>query len=359
MIPSTLRGHLPPLVILLVVLATDLTAPPGLLVLDLVVLAPMAAAILLSPGATASYGVAALACGALLGIYDQQYTGQTVGIQLVRLILIAVGGGIAVGACTVRQRREREASQLAAAQAADRAVLALAETVQRSMLTDPPQVRGLATAVRYRPATRGAQIGGDWYDLFGVPDGTTMIVIGDVTGHDAAAAAVMAQVRGLLRGLAQSVIGSPAAVLTALDHALLDLGLRTLVTVIVATLDDRVDGVGVRLCWSNAGHPPPALLSADGSVSVLERRPDRLLGLDPEHPRTDHELRLEPGDTLVLYTDGLVESRNLPIDSGLAELMELLRRTSEAPLEKLCDDLVDSLGGRTGDDVALLALRVQ
>ena len=102
MTPSNVRGHAPPLVILVVVIVIDLTSAPGRLVLDLVVIVPMAAAILLSPRVTAAYGAAALACGALLGIYDRQYTGETVGIQIARLALIAVGGGVAVGACRVR-----------------------------------------------------------------------------------------------------------------------------------------------------------------------------------------------------------------------------------------------------------------
>jgi serine phosphatase RsbU (regulator of sigma subunit) len=348
-----------PVVVLLLVIALDLAAPPGLLVLDLVVIAPMAAAILLSPRATAAYGVAALACAALLGIYDQQYTADVVGIQITRLVLIALGGAVAVAACSVRRHRERLASRLSAAQAADRAVLRLAETLQRSMLTDPPQLPRVATAVRYLPAARGAQIGGDWYDAFTVPDGRTMVVIGDVAGHDASAAAVMAQARGLLRGLAQSVVGSPAAVLRALDRALMDLGMHTLVTLTVATLDEQVDGAGVELCWSNAGHPPPALVSAAGTASVLDRRPDRLLGVGLECPRADHRLRLAPGDTLLLYTDGLVERRDVPLDAGLAELVERLQRSSGLPLEELCDDLVNTLGGRTGDDVAVFALRVR
>jgi sigma-B regulation protein RsbU (phosphoserine phosphatase) len=92
---------------------------------------------------------------------------------------------------------------------------------------------------------------------------------------------------------------------------------------------------------------------------VLERRPDRLLGLDPDCPRTDHELRLVPGDTLLLYTDGLVERRAAPIDTGLTELLDRLGRSSSVPLEELCGDLAGSLGGRTGDDVALFALRVR
>src|SRR3954468_15756593 len=145
---STLRGHAPPVLTLLVVLGIGLVTPPGQLVLGLVVISPMVAAILLSPRATAGYGAVALVCGALLGIYDQQYGGETLGIQLTRLVLIVVGAAAAVGACRVRRRGEPEAPRLAAERAAARAPLRRAETIQPSLRTVPPQLPRLATAVR-------------------------------------------------------------------------------------------------------------------------------------------------------------------------------------------------------------------
>ncbi|RBY88844.1 serine/threonine-protein phosphatase [Blastococcus sp. TF02A-26] len=319
----------------------------------------MVAATVMGRRVTAAYGVAALVTAALLGIYDRQYTEETVPTQIARLVLVAIGVVAAVAACTVRQHREREAARLAAEQAADRAVLAVADAVQRSLLTQPPELDRLTTAVRYRPATVGAHIGGDWYDAFAVPDGTTMLVIGDVEGHDARAAATMAQARGMLRGLAQSVVGSPAAVLTALDRALLDLDVEALVTVTVATLDERAPDGAVGLRWSNAGHPPPVLVGADGTPGLLERPVDRLLGLDAAGPRYDHELLLTPGDTLFLYTDGLVERRDATLDAGLGSLVDRLHGSSAKPLEEVCDSLVAGLGPQTDDDVALMALRVR
>ena len=102
-------------------------------------------------------------------------------------------------------------------------------------------------------------MGGDWYDAFGLPDGTTMLVIGDVAGHDAPAAAVMAQTRGMLRAVAQSVVGSPATVLTTLDRAFTNLGMQTLVTVAVATVDLRP--VAARApARSRCAGPTPATL---------------------------------------------------------------------------------------------------
>jgi serine phosphatase RsbU (regulator of sigma subunit) len=352
-------AHALPVVALVAVVGTDLLIGRDQQLISLVAIVPMIAATVLSRGWTAVYGVVAVAAAALLGVYDEQYSGGALVAQIARLLGVAVGGAAAVAACTLRQRRERQTTRLVAAQAADRAVLDLAEALQRSLLTEPPQLARVATAVRYRPATLGARVGGDWYDAFGVPDGTTMLVIGDVEGHDARAAATMAQARGMLRGLAQSVVGSPAAVLTVLDRALLDLDVDALVTSTVATLDERMPDGAVLLRWSNAGHPPPALVTAAGAVSLLARPVDRLLGLESDGDRFDHELLLAPGDTLLLYTDGLVERRDATLDDGLSALLERLRRSAGRPLDEICDDLLAGPGERADDDVALLALRVR
>ncbi|WP_231502616.1 PP2C family protein-serine/threonine phosphatase [Blastococcus sp. URHD0036] len=352
-------AHALPLATLAAVVVTDLLIGREQVLISLVAIAPMVAATALGRRATAGYGVAAVVTAAVLGVYDQQYTETTVVAQIARIVGVTAGGVAAVAACTLRQRREAQTRRLVAEQAADRAVLELAETLQRSLLTEPPTLERLTTAVRYRPATVGAHVGGDWYDAFAVPDGTTMLVIGDVEGHDARAAATMAQARGMLRGLAQSVVGSPAAVLSALDRALLDLDVEALVTITVATLDERAPAGAVELRWSNAGHPPPVLVGADGSAGLLARPVDRLLGLDEAGPRYDHELLLTPGDTLLLYTDGLVERRDAPLDDGLASLVDRLRGSSARPLEDVCDSLVAELGGQADDDVAVMALRVR
>ncbi|MGY1815536.1 PP2C family protein-serine/threonine phosphatase [Blastococcus sp. SYSU D00820] len=351
-------AHALPLGLLALVVAADVSVGPEQVLLGTTVLAPMAAATVLGRRATAGYTALALVTAALLGFYDRQYTGDAWMAQLIRLGLVLVGGGLAVTACTLRLRREAQLRRLAAQRAGDRAVVALGETLQRSLLTDPPQLPRLEVAVRYVPATRFAQVGGDWYDAFRLPDGSTMLVIGDAAGHDAPATATMSQARGMLRGLGQSIVGSPAAVLTTLDRAFTDLEMHTLVTAVVATVSEQPDG-GLVLRWSNAGHPPPVLVTADGRVTLLERRVDRLLGADPCTTRADHVLRLAPGDTLVLYTDGLVERRDAPLDVGTADLVAALQGTAGRPLEALCDDLLTGLGGRADDDVALLAVRAR
>ncbi len=356
------RRHALPLSVLVVVAGLDILLGRDQQVLSLTVIAPLVAASVLGRRATAGYGVLAVLVAALLGVYDLQYTAEAAPSQAVRLVGVALGGVLAVGACTLRLRGEEQLRRVSAQAAASRAVVQLAETLQRNLLGDPPVVAGLETAVRYRPATRHAQVGGDWYDAFPAPDGTTMLVIGDVAGHDAPAAATMSQTRGMLRAIAQSVVGSPATLLTQLDTTFANLGMSTLVTATVATLDVRRDG-GTTLCWSNAGHPAPVMVCADGSVVLLERNPDRLLGVGldehlPEGKRHDHTVSLQPGDTVVFYTDGLVERHRMLLDEGTAWLVGELRRIGREPLDRLCDDLLAVMGESIDDDVALLAVRL-
>jgi serine phosphatase RsbU (regulator of sigma subunit) len=249
----------------------------------------------------------------------------------------------------------RESERLAHA-----AVQGMAEALQRSLLTEPPEPDHLEVAVRYVPAALMAQVGGDWFDAFLLEDGRTALVIGDVTGHDSYAAAAMAQVRNVLRGIAHSRRDAPAAVLAALDRAMRDLAVGTLATAVLATVEQTGDDAdaGLRvLRWSNAGHPPPLLLEVDGTVTVLEREPDLLLGVDPGAVRADHEVLLPPGATVLFYTDGLVERRDASLDQGIAWLTGAVARWGGLPLEELCDRLLEELAGAVEDDVALLALR--
>jgi phosphoserine phosphatase RsbU/P len=359
---SSRARHALPMAVLALFTLLDLVAGRDQQVLSLVVIAPLVAATTLGRRATVGYTVLALVVAALLGIYDRQYTAEALAAQLIRLFGVGLGGVVAVVACTLRLRREQDLRRLSAQAATTRAAVQVAEVLQRNLLGPPPRVAHLETAVRYLPATRHAEVGGDWYDAFPAPDGTTMLVIGDVAGHDAPAAAVMAQTRGMLRAVAQSVGGSPAAVLDALDRAFANLELNTLVTVAVATIDLRPVAAGtpgpVALRWSNAGHPPPVLVCADGTIRLLERTPNRLLGVSADADRCDHEISLGPGDTLVLYTDGLVERRTVPLDDGTARLLRELARIGHEPLERLCDDLLTEMGTDLDDDVALLAVRL-
>jgi serine phosphatase RsbU (regulator of sigma subunit) len=240
------------------------------------------------------------------------------------------------------------------------AVQGMAEALQRSLLTEPPQPADLEIVVRYLPAAEQAQVGGDWYDAFQVGDGSTLLVIGDVTGHDRHAAAAMAQVRNVLRGVAHSQPESPALVLAALDRAMGDLAVGTLATAILARIERHwAEGVrGHRLLrFSNAGHPAPLLIDPEGSVTVLDRTPNLLLGVDPGSARVEHAVVLPPGSTLLLYTDGLVERRGADLDDGIDWLCRQVAGLHHLSLDQLCDRLLAELPGALGDDVALLALR--
>lgn len=236
----------------------------------------------------------------------------------------------------------------------------VAEKLQRSLLTDPPQPDDLELVVRYRPATSHMHIGGDWYDAFQA-DGALLAVIGDVVGHDVDAAAAMGQVRSILRGVAYDRADTPARVLTRVDSVLTGLQVGTLATALVARIEQpqAQRRVGLRtLRWSSAGHLPPLLVQPDGTVDVLTTRPERLLGTDAPGARGDHETILRPGSTVLLYTDGLVEQGHTCFDDGIAKLTEVLPRLHELPLDQLCDRLLDHmLPCRGDDDVALLAVR--
>jgi serine phosphatase RsbU (regulator of sigma subunit) len=346
-----------PAAVLVTIVLADLLSGRGQSLIGLFTMPPLLAATAVGRRATIGYGVLALLAATLVGVYDEQYADGRLLAQSLRLVGITLATVLAVGACTLRVRRDATLARLRIESAANRAALRTAETLQLSLLGRPPRVDWLATAVRYLPAGRHAQVGGDWYDAFDLPHGTTVLVIGDVAGHDVAAAATMAQVRGMLRAIASSTGGSPAAVLSELDQVLADLGPPTLVTVAVATVDRRADGTAT-VCWSNAGHPPPVLLCADGRVQLLDRAPERLLGVAPDVARSDHELTLHPGDTMLLYTDGLVERRTTTLDAGFAWLLGAVQARVAQPLDRLCDELLAELGGRVDDDVALLAVRL-
>jgi PAS domain S-box-containing protein len=241
--------------------------------------------------------------------------------------------------------------------------LKVAETLQHSLLNAPPPRDHLEIAVRYRPAASYQQVGGDWYDAFGQPDGATMFVIGDVVGHNVDAAAAMGQIRSILRGIAYDRPETPAQVLTRVDGVLTGLQIGTLATALVARLEQPAAqaDTGLRtLRWSSAGHLPPLLLRPDATVQVLDTRPERLLGAELTHPRADHELTLYPGDTVVFYTDGLVEHGRTGIDEGITRLTGQLAELGHLPLEKICDQLLDRIAvGRADDDIAILAVRCQ
>ncbi len=233
----------------------------------------------------------------------------------------------------------------------------MAEALQRSMLTGPPQ-HGPRMAVRYVPAGEVAQVGGDWYDAFDHPDGARVVVIGDVVGHDTLAAAAMGQVRTLLRTVVARHGRSPAAALEEAEAVMGVLGVETLATVVVGRIE-CYDGTRCRMVMANAGHPAPFLVQANGDVTDLaDGSTDPLIGIG-RPSRHDSVVHLSAGSTLVLYTDGLVERRDRPVEDGRRLLARLLAGRAGADVEEMCDAVVEAMiDGKAEDDVALMAVRL-
>jgi serine phosphatase RsbU (regulator of sigma subunit) len=214
-------------------------------------------------------------------------------------------------------------------------------------------------ATRHVSALQSAPAGGDWCDVFVRGEGHTL-VIGDVAGHDATAARAMIRLRRLLLRVAagSAAEAGPAELLTAVDQAMATQGISILTTGIVARLTPLSTADAWRLRWSNAGHPPPVVVDGDGLVSTLGTPPDRPLGIGADCPRSETEVVLEPGSTLLLFTDGLVERRGQVIDDGIRSLSSTLTDLGSLALrdpESLCGELFARLlPDRPGDDVGLL-----
>jgi serine phosphatase RsbU (regulator of sigma subunit) len=235
----------------------------------------------------------------------------------------------------------------------------VAATLQRSLLPTLPDIDGITCAARYLVSTDHAQVGGDWYDLFCMPDGAIGIAVGDVMGHDVAAAAAMGQLRSVLRSYAYE--GSrPSVVLDRLDRLVQGFDMAEVATAIYGRLlIDRGTGT---LLFANAGHLPPLVRSPDGAVSRLDRGASPLIGALPPGMAGRGEAAevLLPGSLLLLYTDGLVETRDHDIDQGIDRLCASLAALDpRAGPEQVCDALTTELVGRDqDDDVALLAVQI-
>ncbi|MER7143773.1 SpoIIE family protein phosphatase [Streptomyces xanthochromogenes] len=232
----------------------------------------------------------------------------------------------------------------------------LAEGLQQAMLPRRiPEVPGARLAVRYRSARFGRDIGGDWYDVIPLPGGRVGVAIGDVQGHDTHAAAVMGQLRIVLRAYAAEG-HAPATVTARASVFLHELDTDRFATCTYAEADLSTGVVQI----VRAGHVDPLLRLADGSCRRLPVEGGLPLGLSAEFGRLEYPvstIELDPGQTLLLYTDGLVERPGADLDDGMQWLASLVRsgpEELEALADRLCD-VVDERGGQ--DDVALLLLR--
>ncbi|MDH6219738.1 PP2C family protein-serine/threonine phosphatase [Streptomyces pseudovenezuelae] len=232
----------------------------------------------------------------------------------------------------------------------------VALTLQAAMLPPPRPGGHHRAAVRYRPAVGALNVCGDWYDLVDLPDGGMAVAVGDVVGHGLAAACAMGQLRSALSAACR-VADGPGSALEALGlYARFVEGAESATA--VTTFVDWDDHT---ITYSCAGHPPPALLDPDGTVTFLDRATDPPLGARPEHVgRPETSIPFAEGAALVLYTDGLIERRTEDIDRGLARLADSLARHRHAEPERLADALLADLLPAEGntDDTALVVLRL-
>ncbi|MFD9734889.1 SpoIIE family protein phosphatase [Umezawaea sp. NPDC059074] len=248
---------------------------------------------------------------------------------------------------TARQREETERELLRQHEHE------IAETLQRSLLPRRlPELPRLAASARYLPASALAQTGGDWYEVLQISDTTVALSVGDVVGKGPTAAAVMGQLR---TALAISLLDghSPAAALERLDAFALRVNGAAGSTCACLTFDWSTG----LLRWAVAGHPPPVLVNA-GAARFLDEGGGPVLGVRGRDAYREEMAVLAPGASVVLYTDGLVERRDAPIDTGLERLLDAVRAGGGLAPDALAHEVTDALlADGHDDDVALLAVR--
>ncbi len=213
-----------------------------------------------------------------------------------------------------------------------------------------PRSAGLELAARYRPASPGAGVGGDWYGIFPLPDSRLLFTVGDIAGHGFAAATAMAQLFHALQGLALTGAGSPQ-LLRWLNAVTCSLSTFTIASACVALYDpaDR------RLRIANAGHPSPVLVRG-GVARALPKPAGTMLGVDADGEYDEVDIGLEPGDVLLLYTDGLIERRRHSPDENVARLLAEAG-PAEADLDAYVDRILERVESDTDDDTCILAVR--
>jgi len=272
-------------------------------------------------------------------------------------------GVLHVGTLTPRTFGQRDLAvlQLAAARAApgiERARLfsaleqehRMAMLLQRSLLPRAlPEATGLKIAARYLPAR--AEVGGDWYDVIELPRGLIGLAIGDVVGHGIRAAALMGQVRTALHAYAEEGHG-PSLTLELVDRFVQSMGEYAMATASYAIFDPET----ARLRIATAGHPPPIVIS-EGSARVIDLAPGAPLGGFPYGTCPEQEFTLQTGETVMLYTDGLVERRGVPLTESIEKLAAALShaRTAERACQVAVAEMVPPDG--LADDVAIVAMQ--
>ena len=224
----------------------------------------------------------------------------------------------------------------------------------------------MQAAARYLASETAADVGGDFYELIALPDGAVGLAIGDIVGHDIAAAAAMGHLRGMLRACAWNTEwqrdparSAPDRVLTRLDRLMQGLDNSTMATAAYARLERPAPDQGAdgdwQVVYANAGHPPLLARLPDRTVVSLDDAEGIMLGVD-DQPRASSRRFLPAGTTVLGYTDGLIERRGTSLEDGLSLLV---RSLAEAPhnLEQLANHIAANHGD-SEDDVALIAVRL-
>ena len=226
-----------------------------------------------------------------------------------------------------------------------------ADVLERSFVPERlPETPGVELAARFVPGGAGVEVGGDWYDVFEVADGRIGLVIGDVAGRGVHAAAVMARLRNALRAYALDS-HPPGDALARLNRLAYSYDRSAMATLIYLVFDPSTCLVR----FANAGHLPPLQVRPDRSTVFLHEGRSLPVGAVRGTVYPEAEYELDPGSTLFLYTDGLVEERRTPIDDGLARLARCVSE-GDLDLDGVCDRVLATMGAATEDDVALLAL---
>jgi serine phosphatase RsbU (regulator of sigma subunit) len=230
----------------------------------------------------------------------------------------------------------------------------IAHTLQTRLLPERlPDVPGIELAARYRAAGELIEVGGDFYDVCPGAGGSWVLFVGDVSGKGAEAAAATAMIRFTLRAAAHTE-SSPAGMLASLNEAMDEGG--QFCTVALASLR------GATMTLALGGHPPALVLHPDGTVDEVGRF-GTIIGSVDEALVHDVDVELSPGDTVLLYTDGVIEGGSLHGALGEAGLAEILKVMADRPVDALVDGIIEAAvqvqDGAPGDDIALLAFRVR
>lgn len=231
----------------------------------------------------------------------------------------------------------------------------LAETLQRAMLPQQAEVRDLDVWTYYAPSSGHAQVGGDWYDVLEPDKDHVALVVGDVVGHDVEAAAAMGQLRSVVRSYVFAA-PEPAEVLRRVDQLVAGMHVPRPASLVLVSLHRDDGGPGWTASYSRAGHLPP-LVARGGEVLRLDGAAGPMVGFGSGE-RTAASVRLEPGDVLVLYTDGLIERRDRRMRDGLDALVEAAATFGRQDAAGVGEDLLSRLADSPEDDVAVVVVRI-